>query len=467
MKVSLVIRSLLLLLFAVLATTGISRSSGIVNNAGDGSEDSVVVSVVNWDSAGCAPIGADSFWVAVLKAETNDVVFKDSGTTTMVGLDTVAIAGRTVYYFHRAVADIDGAGSTGLYDGEFIAKNSSLGLYSYARFSFQVVGWELDEMGDSAALAGRLCDSAVIKGAIVDILLAVLDTLQNQDEWVSKFNPGSEEVFLSSNEFTEMADTIFGRDSGLFDEGYWHKIAERADSGVVSEGPDSASVARWVWNTPYANHAADGTFGGNLDARVSGIGTGSGMYSYSLVAYNPGLEQVITSVSIAIRNLEQTSLVAVGVTNTSGQVSFNLDAGKYLAVARAPGYLFETHDTVTVSGEAADTVLGEQFDPGVPSGVNLCRVYGHLYDLSGNPQKGINVSATLPSGVARFDGLIVSPASVASTTDEEGYFYLDLIPSDLLNPSGVLYEFSISRSDGTILRQRVAVPDATSWCLSW
>lgn len=444
-----------------------AMSGGIVNNAGDGSEDSVVVSVINWDSTGCVPIGADSFWVAVLKSGTNDVVFKDSGTATMTGLDTVAIAGRTIYYFHRAVADIDGAGSTGVYDGELVVKNTSLGLFTSARFNFQVVGWELDEMGDSAALAGRLSDSAVIRGGFVDSLMAVLDTLQNHDDWVSGFDPASEEVTLDPGEFAAMADTMFGRDSGLFDEGYWHKIAERSDSGSVSAGTDSSSVARWVWNTPFANHALDGTFGGNLDAKVSGLGNGSGAYAYSLVTYDALLEQVITSVSVAIRNLEQTALVASGATNSSGRVSFNLDAGMYLAVARAPGYLFETNDTIVVSSVATDTVFGTQFDPGVPPGVELCRVYGHLYDLSGIPRPGISVSASLPSGVVRFSGVIVSPAGIADTTDEEGYFFLDLIPSDLLTPSGTLYEFSISRTDGTILRQRAAVPNQTSWCLSW
>ena len=36
---------------------------------------------------------------------------------------------------------------------------------------------------------------------------------------------------MGEEEFAEMADTIFGRDSNLYDEGYWHKIASRADSG--------------------------------------------------------------------------------------------------------------------------------------------------------------------------------------------------------------------------------------------
>ena len=42
---------------------------------------------------------------------------------------------------------------------------------------------------------------------------------------------------------------------------------------------------------------------------------------------------------------------------------------------------------------------------------------------------------------------------LSTLTDSAGYFYLDLIPSDSLTPSGQLYEFTISRSDGTVLRR--------------
>jgi hypothetical protein len=69
--------------------------------------------------------------------------------------------------------------------------------------------------------------------------------------------------------------------------------------------------------------------------------------------------------------------------------------------------------------------------------------------------------------VARFSVVIISPYSVSTTTDNNGYFYLDLIPSDSLIPPGVKYEFTISRSDGTILRQRLTVPDASIWRLTW
>ncbi len=274
-------RTLLALAFTslmVMMLTGISPG-GIVGNNGVSGEDSITVSLVNWDSAGYTPISADSFWVVVLKSDANDVVFIDSGTTSMIGLDTIRVAGRTVYYYHRLAADIDGVGTPGSYTGEFIGKNTTLQLYSIVRFEFQVVGWELDDIGDSAAFANRLYDTLIWQAQIIDSLYAALDSLQSHDDWISSFDPTLSPVTLLEDEFAEMADTIYGRDSNMYADGYWHKLSVHADSGVVGEGADSASIASWVWNTPQLNHTADGTFGGNLDAEVSGIGSGSGTYA--------------------------------------------------------------------------------------------------------------------------------------------------------------------------------------------
>ncbi|UCG60700.1 MAG: hypothetical protein JSV52_10225 [Candidatus Zixiibacteriota bacterium] len=457
----------LLLLAAVLILIRQSGTAGIVHNDGSTGEDSVTVSVINWDSAGCSPISVDSFWVIVLKSNDNDVVFIDSGTTSMEGLDTVRVAGTTVYYFHRAVADVDGSGQYGNYAGELIAKNTTLNLFNSSPFSFQIVGWELDDLGDSAATAWRLYDSLITDGKLLDSLLAVLDTLQNQDEWVSSFNASLEPVLIEASECGEMADTIFGRDSNLFAEGYWHKLASRADSGAAAGDIDSASIAGWVWNTPQENHGQEGTFGKYLDSEVSGIGAGSGLYAHSIVAYDSTISQVVPGVRLAVRNLDQTSLLAVGITGTNGKVSFNLDADDYLVVGSATGYLFQPYRTITVPGSPADTVYGARFDPGLPSSPGLCRVYGHIYDLTGAPESGVTVTAAMPAGVHRFGGLIVTPNYVSTSTDADGYFLIDLIPSELLTPSGSVYEFTISRPDGTILRQRTAVPNQTTWQLTW
>ncbi|MEW6411649.1 MAG: carboxypeptidase-like regulatory domain-containing protein [Candidatus Zixiibacteriota bacterium] len=440
---------------------------GIVGNTGMSGQDSITVSLVNWDSAGCNPISADSFWVVVLKSHTDDVVFKDSGLTSMVGLDTTRVAGKTVYYYHRLVADIDGAGMPGAYAGEFIAKNTSLGLYSRAGFEFQVVGWGLDDIGDSAAFAAKLYDTLIWQAKVIDSLYALLDSIQNHDDWVSSFDPLATPVVLDAGEFSEMADTITGRDSSLYADGFWHKLSVHADSGAVGGGADSASIASWVWNTPQLNHIVNGTFGGNLDAEISGIGSGSGTYACVVQAADTSVDAAIGGVAVVIRNLEQTSLIATGLTDSDGRVSFNLDDGSYLAIASAAGYVFAAHDTVVVNGPTVDTVFGDQFDPGAPPSPGLCRVYGYVYTSGGEAEDDATVTASLASGTVLYNGVIVSPSALTTTTDEQGYFYLDLIPSALLEPSGTKYEFTIARSDGVILRQRLEVPDETQWRLSW
>ena len=170
---------------------------------------------------------------------------------------------------------------------------------------------------------------------------------------------------------------------------------------------------------------------------------------------------------MAIRNLDQSGLIAVGQTDSYGTVTFNLDIAEYTVIATATGYLFQPFDTIAVTGPGADTLPGCQFDPGASGSPSLCRVYGHLYDLSGSAEEGAVVSVSLPSGVARSGARVVSPFAVTTTTDGAGYFALDLFPSDSLTPSGAKYEFSITRNDGTILRQRVQVPAETSWRLDW
>lgn len=118
-------------------------------------------------------------------------------------------------------------------------------------------------------------------------------------------------------------------------------------------------------------------------------------------------------------------------------------------------------------GAGVDSVCGDQFDPGLPALAGLCRVYGYLYDIQGNPETGAVVRAYLPAGVVRYQNVIVSPFSVSVSSDTVGYFYLDLLPSDSLIPTGREYEISISRSDGTVLRRRLAVPAMSSWQLVW
>ena len=234
-----------------------------------------------------------------------------------------------------------------------------------------------------------------------------------------------------------------------------------------SAGLDSSSLAGWVWNTPQSNHTTAGTFGKYLDTEISGLGSGSGAYSYQLVTYDSTTSQVIPGTNLAVRNINQSALIATGKSNLLGLETFNLDADSFIIIATSPGYIYPAFDTLIVTGAGIDTVFGDQFDPGSPVSPALCRVYGYLYSVSAVPEKDAVVRAYLPAGVAQSGNLIISPFMVTTTSDSSGYFFLDLIRSDSLVPAATQYDLIIERSDGTIVHKRITVPDSTSWQLDW
>ena len=234
-----------------------------------------------------------------------------------------------------------------------------------------------------------------------------------------------------------------------------------------SSGLDSSSLAGWIWNSPQSNHTTAGTFGKYLDTEISGLGSGSGAYSYQLVTYDSTISQVIPGTNLAVRNINQSALIATGKSNLLGLATFNLDADSFIIVATSPGYIYQTFDTLIVTGAGIDTVFGDQFDPGSPVSPALCRVYGYLYSVSAVPEKDAVVRAYLPAGVAQSGNLIISPFMVTTTSDSSGYFFLDLIRSDSLLPAATQYDLIIERSDGTIVHKRITVPDSTSWRLDW
>lgn len=159
-------------------------SFGIVNNSGTSSEDSLTVAVLSLDSTGF-PTSADSFFVMVVKSGADAVIFRDSGTIAMTGVDSAVLAGKTYYYYHRAVADLDGAGAFGEYAGVIIAKRNTGAIYTPNRFSFQIVNAELSDVGDSTGLAARSALAALDSlGLVIDSLYAVIDSLQNHTKWI-------------------------------------------------------------------------------------------------------------------------------------------------------------------------------------------------------------------------------------------------------------------------------------------
>ncbi len=204
-----------------------------------------------------------------------------------------------------------------------------------------------------------------------------------------------------------------------------------------------------------------------LDANISGIGTGGGAWTVTVAVRDTTTGAAIPYAGLAVRNLDQTTLLAGGRSDVNGLATFNLDNGSYLVTATASGYIFEPPDTLVVDGATTDTVAAGRFDPGSPAAPELCRVYGWVYTIDGYPDADATVSIRLAGSDIRCNGLIVSPFAIETTTDSTGSFALDVYPSAALQPPGTPYEISINRSSGGIVRQRITVPSLSSWQLTW
>lgn len=266
----------------------------------------------------------------------------------------------------------------------------------------------------------------------------------------------------------DLVDLIWNEDStGHYSDPQMAYLASQTGaSGGVSDA-DMAAIADSVWDESKANHNLSGSFGDYLDTPISAVGPGNGAYSISLTIFDSANSQVVPNVKLSVYSLAMNALLAVGTSNSNGSLAFNLDSGSYITSATAPGYIFPAYDTLLVSGVAADTLSGYRFDPGTPPSGDQCRVYGFIYGVDGRAIEGIRVSAQLIGGVVRRGTTIVSPYKYSAETDSTGYFYLDVIPSSDLNPSGTKYLITATYPAGTVLKKRVEVPDNSSWQLSW
>jgi len=120
-----------------------------------------------------------------------------------------------------------------------------------------------------------------------------------------------------------------------------------------------------------------------------------------------------------------------------------------------------------VSGDEDTTYYAFAFDPGAPPQASLCRVYGWVYDVNNQPLEGAKIEASIKTIPLRYQNIIISPYYKSTTSDDAGYWYLDLYPNSILNPSDTKYIFFIYSPSGTVLRLEATVPDEGSWELQW
>lgn len=148
-------RTVLVVSLIVLALCG-AVDAQMVSNTGTTGEDSITMYISCLDSLGNIST-CDSFYVRVFKSNANAVIFSDSGIcATMTTIDSAV--GKSHYYYHNSVANIDGAGVVGNYELVVIARKclsygSTWGTPN--RKSFQIMRYPPSYAWDSAGLGAR------------------------------------------------------------------------------------------------------------------------------------------------------------------------------------------------------------------------------------------------------------------------------------------------------------------------
>jgi len=205
----------------------------------------------------------------------------------------------------------------------------------------------------------------------------------------------------------------------------------------------------------------------NYFTRTLTSGAGSGANGVVIRCKNSSDSSTIAFTQIQVLDSTESSTIGLLTSDSQGRGFFALDNGIYCVRLYKPGWQFTVPETLRVNGNEDTIYYADAFDPGNPHLVNLCRVYGWIYDIKNQPVVGAKIEASIKRVPVRYQNVVISPYYKYTVTDEDGFWYLDLYPNSILNPSETKYIFKLFSPSGTILRLETGVPDQGSWELQW
>jgi hypothetical protein len=232
--------------------------------------------------------------------------------------------------------------------------------------------------------------------------------------------------------------------------GYWN--AQRQVGGSVGGSCDTIPIARYTWN---------------YVIRTLTSGAGSGANSVIIRCKQSSDSTNIAGAQIQVLDSVENSTIGLLNSDSQGRGFFALNNGTYCVRIYKPGWQFTVPETLTVNGNEDVIYYADVFDVGSPPQASLCRVYGWIYDINNQPTVGAKIEASIKSIPLRYQNIIISPYYKTTTTDDEGFWYLDLYPNSALDPSDTKYIFFIHTPSGTILKIETTIPNQGSWELQW
>jgi hypothetical protein len=158
---------------------------------------------------------------------------------------------------------------------------------------------------------------------------------------------------------------------------------------------DTSDLATSANQTTIINHLTDvkgATFSESTDsleairnrgdvAWITG-GTGGGSNAVTINVKDDNAANVVDCY-VEVWDSAGTSFISRTNTNSSGNVTFNLDSNTYTVKMHKTGYYF-ANQTLTVDGAESVAYTGTILTPTAPTDPTLCKVYGYYFDPSGN-----------------------------------------------------------------------------------
>ena len=262
---------------------------------------------------------------------------------------------------------------------------------------------------------------AATRSAIIDTILA--DTNELQTAWV---NGGRLDLLLDS--VTSVGDPWLTTLPGAYGAGTAGEIIGDWKNG---ERLDLILDAR-------AATGADGdtleTLSDQMDALAATSGSGARTVTLTVNDGSTALESASVRVTKGAATYVQT-------TDTSGEVTFNLDAGTYVVAVSLVGYTY-SGTTIVVDGDETATYSMTAISITGPTAASLCAVQFQV-NLSATAVSGAICKARLLGINQASDGTILSNAELSDTTDVGGAARLELVRKGSIVKGSGMYKIWI------------------------
>lgn len=454
---------IVILLCLITATFAFADFLGFYDYGNESSDDSVWVYISMWDSLALKFESPDTLFI-YRYTPGGDTLTADT-ITSLISLDY-----SSGFYMkrYRAGADI-GQHTVHAYG------SGNGNYYSLANHNYYVGRQPLDLQVDSvdiynSVLSALMADSATVDtgagsyahytmqaGSIPDSLLETATKTDSIYNWVGS-------PFQSWQTPTLHMKLGLGYDGSAGDG----NIKDQLDTVKIYIGKHGQTMQHYTsLHDKLGYYSGMAGPGNNIKDDLAAVASpGGGTEPETLIAFSVEDSSRIQGARISVRSLDQSTLKVSGlVTDSNGKLLLALDPDSFWVEITANSFN-QTLDTIIVTeGGGTDSLFMGRFDTGVPPEPGLCRVYGWVYDISGDSLSGVTITAEISREYhpVRYGNAVITPFSLSTLSDSSGYWQIDLIPSALLSDPEIKYMFTVKSNLGVIYRTKKIVPQFPGW----